>query len=728
MPYRRRFVGFVESSSQGTVPGGQVEVRDRFGDLATLYAGDTGSDEAYDGENPFDSGDGSPDPAGKFEFYVEPDFYTITVGAGPSATTYYHDLTQVSRTNYPNRLTLETEVAEGARWPNNTVIFDGTCFYRAKFGSTDIADLPGLEPIDVTPDHFGQNTTPGTTNMGVAINAAISYKAAQGGGDVHLFAVDYATSAPISKHWSVRLIGRGATQFLEPTNLAGGKAAYVAMLGTRIVALRSATWAEGRGVVETRNLGSELVIDAGMENLVVDAHEIADHAIITRGTCGSSFVRVGAGWSLVADWLCGPEAGGITVPFTQPKFDNCWCVSTGREYAGSGESYEGGWVFFGDARRAADDGTPTDIFSNANQGQMSGCFARTPTGYGFVFEDSDDFKLYGCTGSIELRSVSDYTFSTLSSNNANNYGPRHHMIEGHQGSVMVRNGKAPNVKASSSNQIIFSRGNSVNVTYEDLMLTTGTVVLASNVADGGTMTLPYPAGYTQADFSSLTFASGSVWVDSAEYVVEKAGVEDIAVTFGVSNITVTNNSGVTWTTGQSVYLTRIYPAHNRGTLGVIQTANSAALTEEMPSKKGFAPVGVLLNRNTSFSIPHNANTMVPWTTAQFELGGEFWSLSEPTKIIVPKGIFYVSLAAGVVWEASASTGTLELHIIKNGFGTVGMPKQQTPATGGNESLNVYHAVVPVKEGDYFQVRVFQTSGSALEVTPNVATWFQMIAW
>lgn len=57
----------------------------------------------------------------------------------------------------------------------------------------------GWSPADiVTPDHWAENTTPGTTSMSAAINSAIDYQAAAGGGTVHLFPGEtYACSGTI---------------------------------------------------------------------------------------------------------------------------------------------------------------------------------------------------------------------------------------------------------------------------------------------------------------------------------------------------------------------------------------------------------------------------------------------------------------------------------------------------------------------------------------------------
>lgn len=69
--------------------------------------------------------------------------------------------------------------------------------------------------------------------------------------------------------------------------------------------------------------------------------------------------------------------------------------------------------------------------------------------------------------------------------------------------------------------------------------------LAAAVANAGTVVVPYPAGFVQADLNGTT--GGSVAINSNDRWPQAAsGAGTVAFTFGASNITITNNSGVTW--------------------------------------------------------------------------------------------------------------------------------------------------------------------------------------
>ena len=94
-------------------------------------------------------------------------------------------------------------------WPDFSIVLMPAG--HAAYGTDPIADLAGWAPFgDVYPDHFAENTTPGTTDMITAIQAAIDYVAdAFGGGVVHFTYNRYAISSTIQHKRAVYLRGRG---------------------------------------------------------------------------------------------------------------------------------------------------------------------------------------------------------------------------------------------------------------------------------------------------------------------------------------------------------------------------------------------------------------------------------------------------------------------------------------------------------------------------------------
>lgn len=81
-----------------------------------------------------------------------------------------------------------------------------------------------------------------------------------------------------------------------------------------------------------------------------------------------------------------------------------------------------------------------------------------------------------------------------------------------------------------------------------------TVVLGSAVANAGTVTVPYPAGTNQAFFTGANAAAntGAAVLNNNEVYPEAASGVRINLTYGASDITLTNNTGVSWPAGSTV--------------------------------------------------------------------------------------------------------------------------------------------------------------------------------
>lgn len=70
-------------------------------------------------------------------------------------------------------------------------------------------------------------------------------------------------------------------------------------------------------------------------------------------------------------------------------------------------------------------------------------------------------------------------------------------------------------------------------------------MLAAAVAPAGTVTVPYPTGTTQASLTGTT--GGSLALNNNDRFPQAAsGAGTVAFAFGASNITITNNSGISW--------------------------------------------------------------------------------------------------------------------------------------------------------------------------------------
>lgn len=77
-------------------------------------------------------------------------------------------------------------------------------------------------------------------------------------------------------------------------------------------------------------------------------------------------------------------------------------------------------------------------------------------------------------------------------------------------------------------------------------LVTTRITIATAVNNAGTVTgVPYPSGWNQARLLGTTGGSLSL-ANNERFPQAASGAGTVAFTFGASDITITNNSGVTW--------------------------------------------------------------------------------------------------------------------------------------------------------------------------------------
>jgi len=85
--------------------------------------------------------------------------------------------------------------------------------------------------------------------------------------------------------------------------------------------------------------------------------------------------------------------------------------------------------------------------------------------------------------------------------------------------------------------------------------------LAVDVANAGTFTVPYPTGTVQADYQGANAGNTSDNMVVFDPSGDKYVGAQVGFAYGASNVTVTNNSGVTFAAGRTavVGLPRIDP-------------------------------------------------------------------------------------------------------------------------------------------------------------------------
>lgn len=77
-----------------------------------------------------------------------------------------------------------------------------------------------------------------------------------------------------------------------------------------------------------------------------------------------------------------------------------------------------------------------------------------------------------------------------------------------------------------------------------------TVRLNAAVANAGTVVVPYPAGFNQAALIGST--GGYLTVNSNDVYQQLPSGVRVTFTFGASDITITNNTGVAWAAGSDI--------------------------------------------------------------------------------------------------------------------------------------------------------------------------------
>lgn len=140
--------------------------------------------------------------------------------------------------------------------------------------------------------------------------------------------------------------------------------------------------------------------------------------------------------------------------------------------------------------------------------------------------------------------------------------------------------------------------------------------------------------------------------------------------------------------------------------------------------KDYRPafMGAMAKLDSNISLNTKTTLYVPWQSTLYNTSG-FWNPTNPTRLTVPKGVNKVRLSANVLW-ASNATGSRLLRVKQNGNYMPGLPyilktAETTSATQGNSG------VIPVKEGDYFELEVRHEAGVAIDFRADPYTWFSI---
>lgn len=142
-------------------------------------------------------------------------------------------------------------------------------------------------------------------------------------------------------------------------------------------------------------------------------------------------------------------------------------------------------------------------------------------------------------------------------------------------------------------------------------------VLAAAVANSGTFTVAYPSGTTQSTFNAGLAGSPSIVINDND--TWTAAASKMSVTYGASDITVTNLSSTTWAAGSSFVLDLDRKDGNNVVilalpinLASVTGASGDVLTNFRPGVNGFI-------EHVSFAVTVPVTTASRATTLNLEI-------------------------------------------------------------------------------------------------------------
>jgi hypothetical protein len=161
---------------------------------------------------------------------------------------------------------------------------------------------------------------------------------------------------------------------------------------------------------------------------------------------------------------------------------------------------------------------------------------------------------------------------------------------------------------------------------------------------------------------------------------------------------------------------------------LIEQASSAVILAFESNGNGGAMERALAICNDDLSIANDTFTTVPWEAAHYDTAN-IWSSGNPTRLTCPRnGV--VILRANGRWPSNSS-GVRRIYVTQNDpdpleGSSIGM--FDVSQSGFSPQFNMQNAAsapIPVQEGDFFELNVWQNSGGSLNFRAGGAErcWF-----
>lgn len=142
-----------------------------------------------------------------------------------------------------------------------------------------------------------------------------------------------------------------------------------------------------------------------------------------------------------------------------------------------------------------------------------------------------------------------------------------------------------------------------------------------------------------------------------------------------------------------------------------------------PASHSGALVSLAADRTVASSGP----TLVEWGSQHYDTDGFYDGSLAPKRFTIPSDVSKVIVSCQLRWDTN-SVGVRELALIKNGSLTYdGRASSIAKPTGLSTIQYVQSPVLPVAAGDYFEIVLYQGSGSSRSVISHASSWFSLQA-
>ena len=131
--------------------------------------------------------------------------------------------------------------------------------------------------------------------------------------------------------------------------------------------------------------------------------------------------------------------------------------------------------------------------------------------------------------------------------------------------------------------------------------------------------------------------------------------------------------------------------------------------------------GARLRGGISQSIPNSLVSIVTWDQEDYDEGNWHDNVTNNSRLTVPAGVDRIRMNAKMVF-ASNSTGVRQFELLRNGStpDVANIDTRINATSDGNTEVTISSGVLEVTPGDYFEMRVLQTSGGNLSLFKTVS--------